>query len=459
MPERPLTLPFHDFKQQFQKNPRDYFCKSDGFHIFAKADPYGKVLYTTKAGTPLATGTTCPYIKHPSCGKILRAINSYLESLPDEDRVDPQRVERLDVRKGGVAYQVHFEFCCVRKSLISVGGGGVSECLQDLFHGKCLNADGTLNTIDYEYPIKIFDALFKANVPIFARVEAVANYYGPEMTANQIFNFKELLEVLNGFEGVVAHEVHSSGSGFRKDKCLKIKVPCPIAAEVVGVQNTLGGDFQGWNKILVCVRSKDCFMAVFEIDLTEILTDHTRPSKGKVYANPKCVKHCPVKGTVVYELANGAKSTSAIAPMLNALYGLIGKSVILPAIKSSSTEAKIRVVDGVPSTVLCGRNRSFSLSGYDFLAKPFRVVMGVNDIWLLANDELHLQAASVLCLPAVGFGPAEYMDMPPTNEATLRVAAEQRLCRNRVEYYELVGMENGPFHGLAEMKDALFCAY
>jgi hypothetical protein len=69
-----------------------------------------------------------------------------------------------------------------------------------------------------------------------------------------------------------------------------------------------------------------------------------------------------------------------------------------------------------------------------------------------------LQAAGVLCLPAAGFGPAEFMGMPYTNEHTLQVAAARRLCRDRNEYYKLVGLPDGPFKDLAQMAPKLFCA-
>jgi hypothetical protein len=49
--------------------------------------------------------------------------------------------------------------------------------------------------------------------------------------------------------------------------------------------------------------------------------------------------------------------------------------------------------------------------------------------------------------------------MPPTNEHTLRTAAERRLCRDRIQYYALVGMKHGPFHDLPAMNNALFCPY
>jgi hypothetical protein len=463
---RPVTMAFHDFKRLMASaNPKfmDYFKKYDGFHLIGIADPYsGGETYFTKWGTPLATGTKCPVMKHPSSGRTLRAINAYLMSLPDEDRVNPMRIERSDVRQGGVAYQVNIEFRCVRKDLLAAGAtNGAAESLQDLFHGKCLNADGSLNTVDYEYPIRIFDASFKARVPILARVEAIANYYGPSMAATHVADFKELVHALNTYEGVVAHEVTRDLSGFRKEMCFKIKIPCPIRGWFVGVQNTLDG-FEGWDKILFCVEGERhgdrCLDAVCEIDLTDILTDHTRPSKGKVYANPKCVKYSPEKGTIVYELANGATSTSAIAPTLNALYGSIGKVARLPPIELRASEAKIRVAESFPNIVHRGSNRSFKLEGYEFLTQPIDVIMGVNDIWPIANGEFHLQAASLLCLPAAGFGPSEFATMPRTNENTLRIAAAQRLCRDRVEYYKLVGMETGPFDTLAPMKAGLFCS-
>ena len=461
-PNRPVTMAFGEFTRLMASaNPKfmDYFKKYDGFHLVGIADPYsGAETYYTKWGTPMATGSKCPVMKHPSGGRTLRAINAYLLSLPEEDRINPTRIERSDVRKGGVAYQVNFEFRCVRKDLLAAGAtNGAAESLQDLFHGKCLNADGSLNTADYEYPIRIFDASFKARVPILARVEAIANYYGPSTAATHIADFKELVDALNTCEGVVAHEVTCDVSGFRKDMCFKIKVPCPIRGWFVGVQNTLSG-FEGWDKILFCVKDGDqSLVAMCEIDLTEILTDHTRPSKGKVYANPRCVKYSPEKGTIVYELANGAQSTSAIAPTLNALYGSIGRATRLPPIQLKAYEAKIRVAEGFPNIVRRGSNRSFKLEGYEFLTQPIDAVMGVNDIWSIANDELHLQAASLLCLPGAGFGPSEFASMPHTNEATLRIAAGQRLCRDRVEYYKLVGMETGPFEKLGPMKAGLFC--
>jgi hypothetical protein len=205
------------------------------------------------------------------------------------------------------------------------------------------------------------------------------------------------------------------------------------------------------------------FDAVCEIDFTEILTDHTRPSKGKVYANPKCVKYNPVAGTVVYELASGAQSTSAIAPTLNALYGLIGKATRFPPITSTQTEAAIRIIatqeeTPLPSIVRCGSNRSFGLLGYEYLTNPIDIIMGVNDIWCIANSQLHLQAPGVLCLPAAGFGPAEFTRMPYTNEQTLRAAANQRLCRDRFAYYQSVGLPDGPFKDLIPMEAKLFCA-
>jgi hypothetical protein len=84
--------------------------------------------------------------------------------------------------------------------------------------------------------------------------------------------------------------------------------------------------------------------------------------------------------------------------------------------------------------------------------------MGVNDIWLIANNQIHLQAPSMLCLPKAGYGPAEFMSMPFTKESTLHTAAAQRLCRDRTEYYALVGLTDGPFKDLVKMEPKLFCA-
>jgi hypothetical protein len=445
---RATTLAFHVFKHKAANGElegMDYTVKYDGFHLIGVNAASGATCYFTKQDIPL----------DGCASKMLKAINKYLHELPDEERIDPMRIERIDLSKP--ARQVHFEFRCMRKE-DSTGGAeweeGAAESLQDLFQGKCLTADGDLDTENYVYPIKIFDALFTRKAPAFARIEAAMNYYGPDMTATQIFNFTDLVHFLNGCEGVVAH---MGGSG--KEKAFKIKVPCPIRAKIVGVQNTIGESFAGWDKILVCVErdagdQRSCFIAVCEINLNEIFTDHTRPSKGKVYANPKCVKRS--KGTVVYELANGGESTSAIAPMLNALYGLIGKADLdTPTASSTSTVARIQR----GAMVLCGSNRTFNLTGYEYLSQPVDVIMGVNDIWPIANGQFHLQASSVLCLPGAGFGPAEFMDMPPTNGHTLWTAAERRLCRDRNQYYTLVGMKHGPFHDLPAMNNALFCAY
>jgi len=456
---RATTLAFNVFKHKAatgELEGMDYTVKYDGFHIIGINSAYGAVSYFTKQGIPLDGCTS----------RMLKAINTYLHGLSDEDRVDPMRIKRDDIRKP--ARQVHFEFGCMRKGdsigIATEWEEGAAESLQDLFQRKCLAADGSLDTENYVYPIKIFDALFTTNAPAFARIEAAMNYYGPEMTATQIYNSADLVHFLNGCEGVVAHMGRSG-----KEKAFKIKVPCPVRAKIVGVQNTIGESFAGWDKILVCVErdggdQRRRFIAVSEINLNEIFTDHTRPAKGKVYANPKCVKRSPAKGTVVYELANGGESTSAIVPMLNALYGLIGKADLYTPVDSTSTVATIppgpqQQDYGTPATVLCGSNRTFNLTGYTYLFKPIDVVMGVNDIWLIANNQFHLQAPSVLCLPGAGFGPAEFMDMPPTNEHTLRTAAEQRLCRDRNQYYTLVGMPHSPFHDLPAMKNALFCAY
>jgi hypothetical protein len=253
---------------------------------------------------------------------------------------------------------------------------------------------------------------------------------------------------------VVAHE---GGPG--KKECFKIKIPCPVRARILGVQNTID-EFAGWNKILVGVENAatQSFSAICEIDLTEILTDYTRPSKGKVYANPKCVKYSPVAGTVVYELANGAKSTSAIAPTLNALYGVIGKATRFHPVTLTTTVATIRTIGDNPATVTRSGNRSFKLADYEFLPNPPDIIMGVNDIWEIDHNQIHLQAANILCIPNVGFGPTEFMDMPRTDENTLLMAATQRLCRDRVEYYKLVGMTSGPFDGLVPMDPKRFCA-
>lgn len=460
--KRAVSMPFNEFKRRMASTDplcMDYFVKYDGFHLVAINDPYGEVAYFTKWGTPLATGTAHSSMRHPNSGRTLRAINTYLRGLPQEDRVNPRDIERSDVK--GAARQVNFEFLVMRKDLLTPGSSeweeGKAESLQDLFHGQCVNADGTLNTVDFVYRVKIFDVIFKeAYIPMFARVEAAAYAYGQDMIATQIHTSNDLLRFLNGCEGVVAH-TGSSGTSF------KIKVPCPLRARIVGVQSTLTG-FAGWDKILVCVENEQahCFDAICEINLTEILTDHTRPSKGKVYANPKCVKYSPKAGTVVYELANGAQSTSAMAPTLNALYGLIGKATRLPPITSTATEAIITLQETddapLPNMVKCGSNRTFRLTGYEYLTQPIDIIMGVNDIWLIANNQIHLQAPSMLCLPKAGYGPAEFMSMPFTKESTLHTAAAQRLCRDRTEYYALVGLTDGPFKDLVKMEPKLFCA-
>jgi len=453
---RAVTMTFSQFKQHMAStDPRcmDYFVKYDGFHLVAVNDPYGGVEYFTKWGTPLATGTTHPSMRHPNSGRTLMAINAYLRNLADP--INPRQILRPEMH--GTARQVNFEFLVMRKDLLTPGsdewGEGKAESLHDLFHGKCVSADGSLNTVDYEYRIRIFDVTFKASVPKFARIEAAAEAYGEDMAATQIYSFDELVRFLNGREGVVAHtNGHES---------FKIKVPCPIRARVVGVKCTIP-NFLGWDKILVCIENTqaNCMDAICEIDLTEILTDYTRPSKGKVYANPRCVKYNPALGTIVYELANGGQSTSAIAPMLNALYGQIGKTLRFPPIATTSTEASIRIppTTPIPSIVRCGANRSFNLTGYEYVTQPIDVIMGVNDIWEIGNNQLHLQAPSVLCVPGAGFGATEFMGMPYTTENTLRLAAAQRLCRDRVEYYKLVGMPNGPFQDLKPMAAKLFCA-
>jgi hypothetical protein len=456
---RAVTMPFNEFKKHVATADlqcMDYFVKYDGFHLVAINDPYGGVAYFTKWGTPLATGTAHPLsARHPNSGRILRAINTHLLGLPLDDQVNPMNIERSDVK--GTARQVNFEFIVMRKDLIVLGDEewdeGKAESLQCLFHGQCINTDGTLNTVDFEYRVKIFDVVFKESyIPMFARVEAALYSYGPDMTATQIHSYSDLARFLNGREGVVAH---TAGSSF------KIKVPCPIRARIVGVQSTIAG-FAGWDRMLVCVENEqaNCLDAICEINLTEILTDHTRPSKGKVYANPKCVKYCPKAGTVVYQLANGAQSTSAIAPTLNALYGLIGKATLLPPITSTTTEAKIMMHEDalLPSVVKCGRNRTFGLAGYEYLTQPIDIIMGVNDIWSIAHNQLHLQAPSVLCLPKAGFGYLEFVSMPFTKESTLRIAANQRLCRDRMEYYLLVGLTDGPFQDMVKMEPKLFCA-
>ena len=439
---RAVTMPFGEFMQTMSTNPicMDYFVKYDGFHIVAIRDPFGGVQYLTKWGTPLATGS-----------KTLRAINAYLNGLPYDERIDPRRIERSDL--GGTARQVNFEFLVRRRDLLVPGSDeweeGKAESLLDLFHGKCVAENDTLDTVAYEYGIKIFDVTFRADIPKFAKVEAAAEAYGQDMAATQIFSFKELVHFLNGCEGVVAH---TGGT-----QSFKIKVPCPVKARIVGVKCTIP-NFVGWDKILVCVENTEAnaFDAVYEINLTEILTDYTRPGKGKVYANPACVKYSPARGTVVYELANGKESTSAIAPTLNALYGQIGKVPRFPPITTTATEARIRVTQpNTPSVVRCGDNRSFDLKGYEYPTKPIDIVIGVNDLWILGNGQLHLQAASMLCVP--GFGPPEFMRMPYTTERTLRTAAEQRLCRDRVEYYKLVGLADGPFEDFAPMAARLFC--
>ena len=442
---RATTLAFHVFKHKAANGElegMDYTVKYDGFHLIGVNAASGATCYFTKQDIPL----------DGCASKMLKAINKYLHELPDEERIDPMRIERIDL--SNPARQVHFEFRCMRKEDSTVGteewDEGAAESLQDLFQGKCLTADGDLDTENYVYPIKIFDALFTRKAPAFARIEAAMNYYGPDMTATQIFAFTDLVHFLNGCEGVVAH---MGGSG--KEKAFKIKVPCPIRAKIVGVQNTIGDGFAGWDKFLVCVvDAGGRFNAVCEINLNEVFTDHTRPSKGKVYANPKCVKRSK-GGTVVYELANGAESTSAIVPMLNALYGLVG-DLCAPSAASTSTVATIQ---RGATKVLCGSNRTFNLTGYEYLCQPIDVIIGVNDIWPIANHQLHLQAASVLCLPDAGYGPVEFMDMPPTDEPTLRTAAERRLCRDRIKYYTLVGMKRSPFHDLPAMSNALFCAY
>ena len=460
--KRPMTMPFNTFKQHtvtpYGLKNMDFFVKSDGFHLVAINDPYGAVQYYTKWGTPLETGTTHPSLKHPSIGRTLRAINTHLHGLPDEDRVDPLRIERSDLQRDQSARQVNFEFVVYRKNLLAAASEeweeGKAESLQDLFHGKCVNADETLNTVNYEYRIKIFDVSFTSNIPVFARVEAAAGYYGLDNVATQIFGFGDLIKYLNGCEGVVAHE---GGPG--KKECFKIKIPCPVRARILGVQNTID-EFAGWNKILIGVENtaNQSFSAISEIDLTDILTDYTRPSKGKVYANSKCVKYSPVAGTVVYELSNGAQSTSAIAPTLNALYGLIGRATRFHPVTLTTTMATIRTVGDNHTTVTRSGNRSFKLAGYEFLTNPPDIIMGVNDIWEIDHNQIHLQASNILCLPAAGFGPAEFMDMPRTDENTLHIAATQRLCRDRTGYYKLVGMTSGPFDGLVPMDHKRFCA-
>jgi len=383
--------------------------KHDGFHIKSKGDG----VYRTKNDKPLT-------------GPVLGAILKFLLAWKGEDGdyfIDPKFV-KLSGRKH--AKELCFEFVC--KTLDG------KEALMDLYLGRCVDkSTGCLDTANYKYEVRIFDALLTDNLRYDYVYHAIMEAYGPDHTVERLWCDDELTTTLNTTEGIVIHEYDTKK---RCDHAVKIKVPLPIKLFIIGVRCTIP-EFEGWNEILYCTED---YNVIYKTDYTDIFTDYTRCSKGKVFVNMHSVKS-DSKGIV------HCTSSSVLQPILDALFVEISKTLKLEPISSTPTEAQIRTDTGVKN-VRCGSNRSFKLEPDTlYLRTPIPVVLGTNDIWRM--PEIHLQATSIL---AVGDYDPDNLIMPMTSEHLLRTIP----TRDRIAAYEMLSVGRSPFEGMARMGTEFF---
>ena len=413
---RPITLAFELFKATTNATTKRmvYTEKADGFHIISLGDG----VYTTKNGLPLM-------------GRNLQAIEAYLLAWKHDDGsyfVDPSHVEiKMGGRKTKKAFVIHFEFVALLDG---------KESLDHLFRGQCVDpVTGLLNTKDYTYVIRVFDAQFyNTTLHYDYTYHAIFEAYGHEHTVVRLWGDSDLRSSLNSAEGIV---VYGWLDKTQNHEVLKVKVPIPVKLYLIGVRCTIP-DFEGWDKLLFCTEE---YTAIYEISYTDIFTDYTRAKQGKAFVNQKSVKSD----------ANGivhCVSKSVLEPILDALFVEISKRVKFTPIGTTKTEARIRTTDGV-KVIRCAINRSFKLEADTLYVKdPIPVVFGANDIWRM--PEIHLQAAGIL---AVGeYDPGDLLAMPMTSEHLLNTVP----TRDRIAAYKMLGLSRNPMDGLATMDMRMF---
>lgn len=486
---RPQTMQYSAFVKSLNDQtllPGEFSKKEDGFsvQIQRKSDGSDWLTYCAKSGNPYTEASVDPGrfveddmrrqmalnpVKCLGDRAIFVAIERYFrEKL---SYLDPHSVE-YNGRRGMILY---VEFCVCDKTCAK----GYDN-LQALMCGLCVTADGEIDLENYDVTAIVFDVVFEGyperSDPCYhARLECIGdafNGFQPRLhtpfdpatftdeyepivengplreyrshTPWRLYSREAIIEALSEHEGFVMC------SGRMPEEWFKVKPDRPVGLEIVGVANTIGPDFHGYDKLLLAAPSGDHNkVAVDMIDLYTVFADYTRAQQGKACVNPASIKR---NSAGVIECT----SSSTLRPMLSALFGRIsqeGGRLIPPTVVGTS---EIRV--GNAYHVKCGSARSFHryFRQMKFLEKPVAVTMSANQFWLVPSDptEVHLQASRVL---AVGFyGPEHFQNLPPMAHATLLDIATRRIDRNPRELFRLAGVNVAPFFDLPRMDGWLF---
>jgi len=339
------------------------------------------------------------------------------------------------------AVALHAEFVAMKR----YPSGEIGSCLEDLLSGACLT-NGKLNTEDYTYEVKIFDAIFTTAKGLkrcewYERIEAVINTFGQKYAVNVIRTAAEFRNALLFGEGVVGHELCSFGADEPLPRIIKIKMPkIPTAVSIVGVECTLP-DSDIWSKIYLGVNgaTPDVKHIVVVYDYSDMLT---YGSKSKVHVNPRSIK----KGADQVVVCTSA---SVMGPILNALYGEISKSKLYFANGVKPLSATLR--NGVQA--VCGSARKCKLnSKIQFLDPMPKITIGANKCWLNSDGSVHMQAPALLSTST--YGMPQYQGLPFTSVEVLESIAVQQPSVHEV--YTRVGMRAGPLDDMMPLSPSSF---
>jgi hypothetical protein len=333
------------------------------------------------------------------------------------------------------ANAIHFEFVAKKK----YPSGRVLSCLEDLLSGACVKEDGELDTENYTYEIKIFDAVFETSKGLkkcewHERMDAIIAAYGREFAVEIISSADEFRQALLSEEGVVGHELFTYGARDPLPRIIKIKMPkVPVAVEVVGVKCTLP-ESEIWNVIYLSVPSDNDPRIKHIVSVYDYTDVFTYGSGSKVHVNPRSVKR---DGNGVISCT----SISVLGPILNALFGEISKSRLYLAGNVTPTAATIR--NGV--RLVCGPARKHKLDKeIQFLDPMPKITIGANKCWLNSDGSVHMQAPAVLSTPT--YGMQQYQGLPLTSIGVLESIAREQ--PDVSEVYSRVGMRMGPLDDL-----------
>jgi hypothetical protein len=491
---RPASMAYCEYVKNLNSATLDrgeYSRKYNGFSVYIQTKSDGSGLtYCSKSGNPFTEASMdagkfiedgmqrramLEPVKCLGGQKVFRAMEWYMrEKVP---YLDPRSVE-YNGRKGMI---LKAEFCVYRKDCPKE-----YDDLAALMFGLCVTEDDKIDLDNYQVEVVVFDVVFegypeRSDCSYHYRIECIGeafNGFEPQLhkpfdpavdftdeyepippddqplpvreyrchTPWRLYGRSDVVEALSEHEGMVLCLGHSPFEYW-----VKVKPDRPVGLEIVAVLNTLGADFQGYDKILVASSDGDnCRKAVDMIDLSVVFSDYTRVKQGKAFVNPASIKRDPVSGII------DCTTSSSLRPMLSALFGRIsqhGGRLITPTVISTS---EVRVGD---QRVKCGTKRSFHrwFRHMLFLENPVRVTMSANEFWLVPGDqtEVHLQASRVL---SVGnYGPEHFQNLPPVSHATLHTIAADRLDRNPQELFRLAGVVGMvPFVDLPPMDEELF---